>query len=53
MFDKVLNTFLEGNLTFSCVMPQNGETHFKNIAANSCKIFKVCLIILGHYATKD
>ena len=25
--------------------------HFKNIAAK-CKIFKVCLTILGHYALK-
>ena len=29
-------------------MPQNGQTHFKNLAANA----KVCLNILGHYALK-
>ena len=34
MFDKVLNTFLESNLTFSSAMPQNGQTHFKNLAAD-------------------
>ena len=34
-------------------MPQNGQTHFKNLAAKCCKIFKVCLTILEHYALKD
>ena len=28
-------------------MPQNGQTHFK-----CCKIFKVCLTSLGHYALR-
>ena len=28
-------------------MSQNGQTHFKNLAA-----FKVCLTILEHYALK-
>ena len=28
------------------------QTHFKNLAAKSCKIFKVCLTILEHYALK-
>ena len=26
-------------------MSQNGQTHFKNLAAKCCKIFKVWLII--------
>ena len=34
-------------------MSQNGQTHFKNLAAFAAKILKVCLIILGHYALKD
>ena len=33
-------------------MSQNGETHFKNLAAFAAKIFKVCLTILGHYTLK-
>ena len=34
-------------------MPENGQTHFKNLAANAARfLFKVCLTILGHYALK-
>ena len=33
-------------------MFQNGQAHFKNLAAKCCKILKVCLTILGHYALK-
>ena len=33
-------------------MSQNSQTHFKNLAAFCCKIFKVCLTILEHYALK-
>ena len=33
-------------------MSQNGQTHFKNVAAKCCKIFKVYLTILEHYALK-
>ena len=33
-------------------MSQNGQTHFKNLAAFCCKNFKVYLTILGHYALK-
>ena len=32
-------------------MSQNGQTHFKNIAANAA-IFLKCLTILGQYALK-
>ena len=34
------------------MMSQNGQTHFKNIAANAARIFKVCMTILGHYPLK-
>ena len=33
-------------------MTQNGHAHFKNLAEFCCKILKVCLTILGHYALK-
>ena len=33
-------------------MSQNGQSHFKNLAAFAAKIFKVCQTILGHYALK-
>ena len=33
-------------------MSQNGQRHFKNLAANAAKFFKVFLTILGHYAFK-
>ena len=33
-------------------MSQNGQTHFKNLAA-CCKTFKVGLTNFGHYALKD
>ena len=35
-------------------MSQNGQTHFKNLAAFAAKfsIFKVCLTILEHYVLK-
>ena len=36
--------------TFKCIMSQNGQTNFKNLASKWCKIFKVYLAILGHYA---
>ena len=34
---------LQNILTLKCIMSQNGQTHFKNLAANT---------ILGHYALK-
>ena len=37
--------------TLWCITFQNGQTHFKNLAASCskyCKILKVNLIILGH-----
>ena len=34
-------------------MSENGKKHFKNLAANAARIFKVFLTILGHYALKD
>ena len=30
-------------------MSQNGQTHFKKSCSKCCKIFKVCLTILGRY----
>ena len=33
-------------------MPQNGQIHFKKSCSICCKIFKVCLTILEHYALK-
>ena len=34
-------------------MSQNGQTQFKNLAANAARFsFKVCLTILEHYALK-
>ena len=35
-------------------MSRNGQTHFKLEKSCSicCKIFKLCLTILGHYASK-
>ena len=33
-------------------MPQNGQTHFKNLAAFAATFVRVCLTILGHYALK-
>ena len=32
-------------------MPQNGQTHFKNLAANAARVLK-CVTISGHYALK-
>ena len=38
-------------------MSQNGQTHFQNLAVFAanvcCKILKLCLTILGHYALND
>ena len=33
-------------------MSQSGQTGFKYLTAKWCKVFKVCLTILGHYALK-
>ena len=34
-------------------MSQNGQTHFKSLAAFDTTFLKVCLTILGHYALKS
>ena len=34
------------------MMPQNGQTHFKNLAANAARFLKVGLTILRHYEVK-
>ena len=34
-------------------MSQNGQTHFKNLAAFAAKFLNVCLTILGHYGLND
>ena len=33
-------------------MSQNGQTHFRNLAANAARLLKVCLTIYGYYALK-
>ena len=33
-------------------VPKWSETHFKNLAANAVRFFKVCLTILGYYALR-
>ena len=45
--------------TLWCITSENGQVHFKNLAAflkfkifKIFKIFKVCLIILGRYVLK-
>ena len=37
-FDNVLITILESNLTFLCVMPQNGQIHLKNVSDHFRKL---------------
>ena len=39
-------------LTLSCIKFKNGQTHFKDIAANVAR-FLTCLIILRHNALSD
>ena len=39
-------------LTLQCIMSQNGQTYFKNLAAIAARFLKMCLTIMGHYALK-
>ena len=39
-------------LTLQCITPQNCQTHFTKFCTICCKIFKVCLTILGRSALK-
>ena len=39
-------------LTLYFAMSENGQTHFKNLAAFAARFFKVCLTILRQYEVK-
>ena len=47
---SVFGHFVE--LALKGLMSQNGQTHFKNIAANNAEIYHVCFTILGSYTLK-
>ena len=46
MDPNLFNWLITGGLSLSCIMLENGQTYFKNIADTAC------LTIFQHYALK-